>query len=399
MMLDVLGESLRHRAIEVLRHCSHEFGIKGSGGSHGHHQVWARDSMIALLGGALVKDEVIGRSLRTSVKTLRQHQQPSGSIPNHVDAATGKPNFRAYSDGGLWYVIGSTILEPDYRSIYRVLRWYECQDVDRTGLISIQEASDWEDLFCTRGKGLYVNCLYVIALRRAAAFAEQQGKQKQAELYRNRAEAVGTAINQILWYSGDGKLLRQVAHSFSTDNLEFDSLGRRRWLPQKRELVDASYYVPYVGFREVGEWFDSLGNLLAILAGVADDSQTARIFHLIETYHLAAYPIKAIYPPVERGTSDWRDYYAALNLPNQYHNGGIWPFIGGFYVAALVKTGRYADAETALNALTELNRDSDFCEWLHGETREPLGVREQAWSAGMYLYAAECVARRETPFF
>jgi hypothetical protein len=42
-----------------------------------------------------------------------------------------------------------------------------CQDVDRSGLISMQESADWQDLFRTRGKGLYLNCLYVPALRAA----------------------------------------------------------------------------------------------------------------------------------------------------------------------------------------------------------------------------------------
>ncbi len=75
------------------------------------------------------------------------------------------PNFRAYADGGLWWVIGSALLKPDPEVVREVLRWYEYQDVDQSGLLSMQESSDWQDLFCTRGKGLYLNCLYVLALR------------------------------------------------------------------------------------------------------------------------------------------------------------------------------------------------------------------------------------------
>ena len=59
-------------------------------------------------------------------------------------------------------------------------------------------------------------------------------------------------------------MLRHVSHSFSTANLAHDSLGRKRWLPSKRILADERYYLPYLGFRAIGEWFDSLGNLLAI---------------------------------------------------------------------------------------------------------------------------------------
>jgi hypothetical protein len=394
-----LADSQRRAAIEVLRHCSHETGLKASGRAHGHHQVWSRDSMIALLGASLVDDRVVGAALRASIETLARHQSPAGCIPNHVDIAAGKANFRAYADGGLWYVIGSSILQPDYPTTRRVLRWYECQDCDGSGLIGIQEASDWQDLFCVRGKGLYVNCLHVMALRRAANLASACGHHKQAERYRVRAGTTRDAINRRLWYAGDGDMVRHIADSFSTPNPACDSLGRRRWIPVKRILADAEYYLPFVSFREAGEWFDVLGNLLAILSGVANEHQSASILQFIDAHGLGRRPSPSIYPAVEPGVADWRDYYGSLNLPHQYHNGGIWPFIGGFYIAALVKAGRHSDAAAALERLARLNRDTGFCEWLHGTTLEPSGVREQAWSAGMYLLAAECVATGSVPYF
>ncbi|MDI6782470.1 MAG: amylo-alpha-1,6-glucosidase [bacterium] len=110
------------------------------------------------------------------------------------------------------------------------------------------------------------------------------------------------------------------------------------------------------------------------------------------------YPVKAVYPAVIPGAQDWREYYRNnnLNLPNQYHNGGIWPFIGGFYIAALAKAGRKNKAEYQLFKLAELNAKGiqgewEFTEWAHGVTGEPMGARSQAWSAGMYLYAFHAV--------
>jgi hypothetical protein len=392
-------EALRRCAIDVLRHCVHEAGLKASGRMVGHHQIWARDSMISLLGASPVEDPVVQPALYASIETLARHQSRAGAIPNHVNVTSGKPNFRAYADGGLWFVIGSSILRPDFGVIQRVLRWYECQDVDGSGLISIQEASDWQDLFCVRGKALYDNCLHVVALRRAAALAETLGRARQAGEYRARADAACAAINRRLWYAGDGQMLRHIGDSFSTDNVAYDSLGRRRWVPVKRMLRDAEYYLPYVSFREPGEWFDTLGNLLTILSGVADERQTARILDFMAAHEIGLHACKSIYPPIEPGTAEWRDYYGSLNLPHHYHNGGIWPFIGGFYIAALVKAGRQADASRALVRLAELNRAGEFCEWHHGESLAPLGVRAQAWSAGMFLYAAGCVADAAVPYF
>ncbi|MGK0186428.1 MAG: hypothetical protein ACI9R3_002211 [Verrucomicrobiales bacterium] len=69
---------------------------------------------------------------------------------------------------------------------------------------------------------------------------------------------------------------------------------------------------------------------------------------------------------------DWRQRYAIYNEPHHYHNGGNWPFIGGFYVAALVAADRFPKAREALVALTEAamltrepRRTFGFNEWLH----------------------------------
>jgi hypothetical protein len=206
-------------------------------------------------------------------------------------------------------------------------------------------------------------------------------------------------VNTWFWYPGDGNLLRHMQHTFSTESQGAeDSLGRKRWLPEKRCLVNDSYYLPYLGFRAVGEWFDSLGNLMAILAGVADAQRAAAILDFISRRKVDEWPVRSLTPAVQPGDPDWRDYYGTLNTPHHYHNGGVWPFIGGFYVAALVAAGRCDEAAIALQKLAELNQRGEFNEWHHGETGDPMGVKDQAWSAGMYLFAYECVRRGRVEF-
>ncbi|HLJ45973.1 MAG TPA: glycoside hydrolase 100 family protein [Bryobacteraceae bacterium] len=384
-------DRIREAAIDSLRRCCTPSGLKASGGRVGHNQVWARDSMMALLGARLVSDDDIRMALSASLETLRRAQSATGAIPNNVDVTTGRANFRAYADAGLWWIIGSSQVQPDLPSIRAILRWYESQDVDHSGLLSMQEGSDWQDLFCTRGKGLYLNCLYVLALQ-AAARAAAKAEPSDTAAWLLRAEHVGDEINRYFWYRGDGDMLRHISHTFSTESKQAqDALGRRRWLPVKRRLVDERYYLPYLGFRAAGEWFDCLGNLLAVLSGVANAEQSAVILDFIHRQKLNTYPLPALFPPVEPGDADWRDYYGMLNVPHHYHNGGIWPFIGGFYVAALVHSGRASEARESLARLEELNAAGHFNEWHSGLTAEPMGVEHQAWSAGMYLFAAECV--------
>jgi hypothetical protein len=371
-------------AVSVLTLCATPNGMKASGASTGHHQIWARDSMITLLGARFSDDDRVQGALRAGIALLKSKQASDGAIPNNVDCATLRPNFRAYADAGLWWIIGSSLLAPDAATVNSILAWYACQDVDQSGLISMQESADWQDLFCTRGKGLYLNCLYVLALRAA-------GQHERADLVSDR-------INHYFWYRGDGDMLRHISHTFSTENRQLrDSLGRKRWLPVKRHLADEEHYLPYLGFRAVGEWFDTLGNLLAILSGVADETRTATILDFIDRHGMGQAPIRSLTPVVQPGDPDWRDYYGMLNLPNSYHNGGVWPFIGGFYVSALVRARRLSQAAVALEKLSALNRAGEFNEWHHGETLEPMGVRSQAWSAGMYLFARECVSCSQVP--
>jgi Amylo-alpha-1,6-glucosidase len=241
--LDLI-EAVGHRAVESLRRCCTPLGLQASGRDVGHHQVWTRDSMIASLGARLVPDDRIQQALRDSIAVLRKHRGASGAIPNNVDSRTERPNFRAYADSGLWWIVGSVGIAPDAETIRAILRWYECQDVDQSGLLSMQESSDWQDLFCTRGKGLYVNCLYILALRAAAeVFAPTDVEESKRCL--DRARRVTELVNTWFWYRGDGEMLPHVSHTFSTENRSRrDSLGRPRWIPEKRRLIDEQYYLP-----------------------------------------------------------------------------------------------------------------------------------------------------------
>jgi hypothetical protein len=58
-------------------------------------------------------------------------------------------------------------------------------------------------------------------------------------------------------------------------------------------------------------------------------------------------------------------------------------------------SGRYDQAAAVLQSLAALNQNGEFNEWHHGETGAAMGVRNQAWSAGMFLFAFECVRTRQ----
>jgi glycogen debranching enzyme len=116
------------------------------------------------------------------------------------------------------------------------------------------------------------------------------------------------------------------------------------------------------------------------------------------TPNLISHHLRVLNLIIHPGNKDWREYFRNnnLNLPEQYHNGGIWPFVRGFYVAALVKAGRMDEARRQLEKLAEVNHlgvkeEWEFNVWCHGRTGQPMGYPHQTWSAGMYVFAYRCV--------
>ncbi|MCJ7693429.1 MAG: glycoside hydrolase 100 family protein, partial [Sedimentisphaerales bacterium] len=150
------------------------------------------------------------------------------------------------------------------------------------------------------------------------------------------------------------------------------------------------------------------------LAGIASPTRAKHIIYWVESEcallrkkeELAIDLPPNFFPYVKPGDRDWTPRYEKYNQPGEYHNGGIWPFICGFYIAALVTTKRYKLAEKKLIALTNLiqpAREADvefgFNEWHRAQDGTPQGQDWQSWSAAMYLYAAHCLEQKKTPFF
>jgi glycogen debranching enzyme len=397
-----------------------DLGLLGS--SQAYQQVWARDRMICGLGLLLCGAEGIDVH-RRSLATLARYQSPLGKIPHNVgftdvyDPAllahgsrievAGKAGLAVEDtihagcvDGNLWFIVGHyyyhavtgdlETLRLAWPSLERALLWLRYQDSNECGLLEIHEAMDWADLFANRYNVLFDNVLYVAAWRCMAAMSAALGQ--DAEPYRAAAADTHRKVNALLWVGPE-----------EPNDLAWIAGERKEWLYVRRrvetELVERPFYLPYMAFRDYADRFDTLGNLLAILFGVADGTKAGKILDYIEGCGLnQPYPVRALYPPIHEGERDWRDYYRVrnLNLPHHYHNGGAWPFIGGFYVAALVRAGRHAEARAQLGRLAEMNRlgrreEWEFNEWFHGTAGRPMGYAHQSWSTALYLFACDAV--------
>jgi hypothetical protein len=179
-------------------------------------------------------------------------------------------------------------------------------------------------------------------------------------------------------------------------------------------LPNKPYYAMWAYKVYRSERFDLLGNSIAILTGLASTSRARRIISWVEAEcrsmkkkgELAVNLPPNFFPYIRPEDPDWVARYAKYNKPGEYHNGGIWPFVCGFYVAALVAAGEHELAAKKLIDLTELLRPArvadvefGFNEWIKAQDGILHGEDWQSWSAAMYLYATECVEQKRTPFF
>ncbi len=354
-------------AIGVIDKCLNKNGLFASGAKGGYDAIWSRDSMISFLGASLVKNKEFKRTFKASIKTLERGQSKNGQIPNCVDEfSKRKPHIDFKTiDSSLWYIIGNYVYKKRYGdnlffiskkdSINKSLSWLSCQDVGENGLLGQLPTSDWQDAFPHRyGYTINTHALYYHVLNLT-------GKKKEAEK------------------------LKKIINNDKDDGL---------W--------GGKYYFSYRWknhgvYKEIGDWFDSLGNLLAIIFGLADRGKSKKILDYIEKHKLNyPYPVKVIYPPIEEGDRHWEIYYVDCDagVPNHYSNGGIWGYVGAFYILALIKSKQFKKAEYELNKLADRNLKGNFPEWTHPITRKHYGSL-QAWEAGMYILAYESLKARK----
>jgi glycogen debranching enzyme len=391
-------ESALEKARMILDSECSPIGLMAS--PEGYPHVWARDSVITSLGTLYTPGHE--NCLRVSLKTLAGQQSELGAIPNNVSVATGRlDHTNAGSvDSNLWFILGHLFqyrtdgnldfLRAQWPALEKALLWLRYQDSNGCGLLEVHEAADWADLLANHFNILYDNVLWYATLRAMAELARVQGF--EGKNYADMAEDVHHKISLVLWVGVE-----------SGENWDADASGHTEWQHTLSQvdpvLVKRPYFLPYVAFRDFGDYCDVFGNLLAILFGVANPAQEKRILDYLHQVGIAEpYPVRVLHPIIHPGNKDWREYYRNnnLNMPEQYHNGGIWPFVGGFYVAALVKAGRINEAHRQLEKLAEVNRlgveeEWEFNEWCHGRTGQPMGYPHQAWSAGMYVFAYHCV--------
>ncbi len=377
-----LIERAKAAAVEVLLHNLHGTyrGLPRTAG-WGYPEPYTRDLMIASLGVLVTGDSRLIKGWRRTLEVLAENQSPLGHIPSLVH----DPEDRGASDTTPLFLLTVALFrmttgENDFLAdaTDKALTWMAYRSPNDRGLVSQLPTSDWRDEQWVLGYGLYVNTVLYAALR-------------------------------LLGCHDRADVLREMMEHFTVKGER-----QQRHVHEGLVLRYKPYYAMWSYKVYRSDRFDLLGNSLAILSGIASHTRASHLVTWIETECAALRENELLavelppnfFPYVQPDAPDWMPRYAKYNQPGEYHNGGIWPFICGFYIASLVAAGRYRLAERSLLALTELiclRREADvefgFNEWHRAQDGTPQGQDWQTWSAAMYLYAAHCVQTQTTPFF
>lgn len=355
-----------------------------------YRSVWARDSAMTLTWALPLRDRTLNECARLSLETILDNQTREGHIPNYVDVATGQPEFGGVGniagiDSALWVVIASfnyvratrdwPFLRRYVDALERTMFWLRAHDSNNCGLLEVPEAADWTDLFPRSYNVLYDEVLWY---RANVDFAHLLAMlRRPADEYINRAARIRLLINDAFWPTPE---TATGPHQFARTQF---TLGRTRYL--------LAQITPF-GF----SWrCDVFANIIASLYGVLDDERAQQVRQFLRQISIDhPHPVRVLYPAIRPGDPDWRDYFLVnlQNLPDHYHNGGIWPFVGGLWVRFLERLGHHDHANEALARLALLCRDGmehewEFTEWAHGVTGRPMGKAYQAWSAASYVAA------------
>lgn len=374
-------QEAKNAALEVLIHNANGpyNGLPRTAG-WGYPEPYTRDLMFSIFGIAVSDNQYLLESIRNVLETLAKNQTEHG----HITSLVHDKENRGSSDTTPLFLLGVAIFrkvtgEQNFlqEAVKKAMTWMEYQCPLDLHLVAQQPTSDWRDEQWVLGYGLFVNTLVYSYLR----------------LLNQHERADRTFME-----------MRNLTNSGTSEPYQL-----REGLLQKQK--------PYFAFWSYkiysSERFDLLGNSIAILSGLASVSEAEKMILWIEDAcetmrkngDLVGNLPPNFFPFMQPEDPDWLPRYEIYNLPGDYHNGGIWPFICGFYVAALVAAKKYELALEKLIELTKIikksntNLDFGFNEWIKAQDGKVKGQDWQTWSAALYLYAVKCVEENSTPFF
>jgi sugar/nucleoside kinase (ribokinase family) len=344
-----------------------------------YRRVWARDGVVCGLAGLASGEDDLADGLRATLETLAANLGPRGQVPSNVSVdgeAVSYGGLAGRVDAGPWFVLGAALYARQRDRAFadrmaapvgRVLRLLDAWEFNGRGLVYVPQSGDWADEYDLHGYLLFDQVLRIAALR-AWAHVAPDGPAVAA-----RAERLAALVEATFWPSPGA-----------------DADASYHPAAFRQSLAEGPVSFPFAALTPGGyvRRFDALGSAVALLGGLWTDRAGALLDHgLALAADTAPGLVPAFAPTVGPGDPGWealrgsvRDTFS--NRPGHYHNGGCWPFVNGWWAAALAHHGRRADAARLAERVDAANARGDgFPEYLDADAGGPHGTQPLAWSA------------------
>jgi len=384
------------RACDLIAGASRPEGFLASATDKSNYRrIWGRDGIIIGLSALMTDNVDLIDTFRCTLETLAEYQGPHGEIPSNVDPQSERISYGGMTgrvDADLWFIIGcgeywkatgdDSFLERMLPVIEKVHFLLGAWEFNNRGFLYIPATGDWADEYIHNGYILYDQLLYLQALRTLNTIRKHAHGSSDHDLQRRTAR-LKRLIRDNYWFDEKGTVPDDAYHEilYKKGRKAATSCKNRHWLP---------FLSPHgYGYR-----FDGFANVLASLLKVSDETRREKvdtyISNLTEDYRIPLLP--AFHPVVTPVDEDWKELhitfsYTFKNKPHEYHNGGLWPMITGFYVADLARrnkkdiAGRYLKGIHTANASEMNSREWGFPEYVNGKNFTPGGTSQQCWSA------------------
>lgn len=368
------------KALEMVRNASHEKGFLASSLSRDNYKrIWTRDGMITGIAALATREVDLIDTFLQTLLTIGRHISPLGHVPSNVDINEREVSYGGLAgraDTGSWWLIGLSLyvkytgdkmllyqFESDISKIHEL---YHAWEYNNKNLVYVPLAGDWADEYILHGYVLYDQVLRYAALRLTGQLLQRQD-------WLEKSEQIKKAIYENYLIHQDW--LHMGIHPKAKQRI-FEK-GRNK------SYLLASFHP--AGYQD---YFDALGNSLAMVFKVHPDPETC--IDWAESNHGKIVP--AFSPTIQETDLDFsllnqNFRFEFRNKPFEFHNGGVWPMVNGFWGLALFISKGKTQAEEVLNGIIDLNSRNnwDFNECFHGITKSPCGVSNCTWSAAGQL--------------
>ncbi len=360
-----------------------------------YRRVWSRDGTVAGLAGMLTGSPALIKSYHTTLLTLIQHQDDTGRIPSNVGVQNGTVSYGTTVgriDATLWFVIGAVeyckrhdsegeVRESFREPLEKAMRYLEALELNGRGLLYIPIGGDWADEYINAGYVLFDELLYLRAL------------DEVYELYADsRLKKKATHLRELI----------RVNYFPDRANIGSPFVYSESHFKKTLEYYTGPFPIVSLTEHNVPNHVDIFSVALLLMSGVLSEDEKNTIADEIDRrFPVERYPVlPAFVPTITEHDNAWEELHANYlfefrNHPNEYHNGGLWPLVTGFYSCAVGNRGKIR-----LEAFSDiLARDGYvFPEFYHGITHEPAGTGSLGFTASSYIIGYETVLHNKFLF-